>query len=638
MSFPKKRLQVPLAASSAVETKLHERKVRENAASEKPSSLHQRESKALSHLLETLAKQLGECMFVADSRAVVRTVWAGSGTGAKKQPNQFVKYVSGVLRRPELAPLANVFRRVLKTRRSACIERKIHLHRHPRWFLLQVMPGSHSLAGPKAVRCLALDVSDCKHAEEKLRKSENLLTQAERLARMGSYEVDLKSGRLFWSDQIYRNLGLNPHSAPHDLNSFFQMIHPDDRCRIEKEVAQAVAQSQILDSEFRVVLPNGEVRTLHRRAFPFYDEEGRPSGIAGISQDVTERRQSEQRLRQSETLLAQAEETAKFGSWQIEIMTGKASFSRQAMRMLGLRSESDWNRDRFWENILAKDRDRVRKSLRQAMADAKPFEFSSFFRMPDNSRRLYHFHCLPVVEENGAIEFVRGVMHDITEQSRHEEDLHRISQRLLRIQDVERRNLARELHETAGQSLAALKMTLASIEDAIADSPGSLPELFRSARGLAEDAVREVRLVSHLMHPPELDAMGLGPALRSYVIGFSSRSGIKTSVDIAENIGRHPPDVELSIFRIVQEALTNVHRYSGSPTASIRLTSNDEEIQVEICDCGCGLPPPSGPANKSSHLGVGIAGMRERIQQLNGRFEIESTAGRGTIVRAAYRF
>ncbi len=157
MAFgPKKRLQVPLAASRAVETKLHEPKVRENAASEKPSSLHQRESKALSHLLETLAKQLGECMFVADSRAVVRTVWAGSGTGAKKQPNQFVKYVSGVLRRPELAPLANVFRRVLKTRRSECIERRILLRARPRWFLLRIMPVAHSGVGLNAVCCLAI--------------------------------------------------------------------------------------------------------------------------------------------------------------------------------------------------------------------------------------------------------------------------------------------------------------------------------------------------------------------------------------------------------------------------------------------------------------------------------------------------
>ncbi len=157
-----------------------------------------------------------------------------------------------------------------------------------------------------------MDVSDRKHAEEKLRKSENLLTQAERLARLGSYEADLKSGRLFWSEQIYRNLGLNPHSAPKDRQSFFKMIHPDDRPRVVKENSEAVAQNHILDSEFRVVLPDGQIRTLHRRAFPFYDEEGRPSGIAGMSQDVTDRRQPEERLRQSETLLAHAEEIAKF--------------------------------------------------------------------------------------------------------------------------------------------------------------------------------------------------------------------------------------------------------------------------------------------------------------------------------------
>lgn len=178
-------------------------------------------------------------------------------------------------------------------------------------------------------------------------------------------------------------------------------------------------------------------------------------------------------------------------------------------------------------------------------------------------------------------------------------------------------------------------MTLAVFEEALVEAPESLPELLKSARGLAEDAVREVRLVSHLMHPPELDVMGLGPALRSYVAGFSNRSGIKTSLDIPENMGRYSPDVELSIFRVVQEALTNVHRYSGSATASIRIASNDEEIQVEICDDGCGLPSLGNSADNRHHLGVGIAGMRERIRQLNGRFEIESVAARGTKVRAA---
>jgi len=574
-------------------------------------------------------------MFVTDSHAAIGTVWASNSSTTKKRSDQFLKYVSGVLLQPELAPLTKLFRRVLKTRRSECIERKILLRRRPRWFMLRIMPVADSLAGPNGVCCLALDISDRKHAEEKLRKSENLLAQAERLARMGSFEVDLRSNALVWSEQIYRNLGIDLHSAPKDRRSFFQMVHPDDRARVEKENFEAVAKNLILDSEFRVILPNGDVRTLHRRAFPFYGEAGQPRGIAGMSQDVTERRQSEERLRQSETLLAHAEEIANFGSWQIELTTGKVSLSRQGLRMIGLCSESDWDRERFWKNILRKDREEVRTSLEQAGAAGKPFEFCSGFRMPDNSRRLYHFHCLPVIEENGTTKLVRGVMHDITDQSRHEGDLHRISQQLLRTQDVERRNLARELHETAGQSLAALKMTLASLEDAVADNPESVPELFKSARGLAEDAVREVRLVSHLMHPPELDAMGLAPALRSYVKGFSTRSGINTSVDIAQNMERQSQEVELTIFRIVQEALTNVHRYSGSATASIRLTVNNEEIQVEICDYGCGMPAPSGPADKRFPLGVGIAGMRERIEQLSGRFEIESIAGRGTIVRAA---
>jgi signal transduction histidine kinase len=134
------------------------------------------------------------------------------------------------------------------------------------------------------------------------------------------------------------------------------------------------------------------------------------------------------------------------------------------------------------------------------------------------------------------------------------------------------------------------------------------------------------------MHPPMLDEVGLGPTLRWYAKGFSERSGIDTMIESDRNLGRLPQQIETTVFRIVQEALTNVHRYSGSHTAKIRLSQKGGEVLVEIQDQGCGLQ--SIDRVRNPRLGVGIAGMRERVKQLEGTFEIESVAGQGTTVRA----
>jgi two-component system NarL family sensor kinase len=147
--------------------------------------------------------------------------------------------------------------------------------------------------------------------------------------------------------------------------------------------------------------------------------------------------------------------------------------------------------------------------------------------------------------------------------------------------------------------------------------------------------VREVRVDSYLMHPPMLDEGGLSPALRWFAKGFAARSGIAVVVEIPEEFERYAQEVETTVFRTVQESLTNVHRYSGSSTATIRLWREEDRLHVEIQDSGSGLIAPALVMGRAGTTGVGIAGMRERVSQLSGDFEIESAPGRGTIVRVS---
>jgi PAS domain S-box-containing protein len=480
------------------------------------------------------------------------------------------------------------------------------------------------------------DITERNHAEQRLRKSESLLAQAEQLANLGSWELDLKTDTLVWSEQIYRMLNLSPQGVNEKADRFWQMVPLDDRERAQRENRSAIANRCPVEYELRCVLPDGRVRTIQARAVPSYDETGQPLRLVGMAQDITERKEAEEMLRKSESLLTQAEQLANLGSWEMDLRTGTLTWSKQMYRMLGLDPEKTFlSRDSFWQMVYPDDRERGQRDRNQAVAEHRPIDNILRCLHADGSLRIVHVCAVPVYDEAGVPLRLMGMSQDITEQKQAEEALRRLSQQLLRTRDAERRQMARELHETAGQSLAALKMMLGRLRDVLSEDDEAARDLVAASVQLAEDAVREVRVVSYLMHPPMLDEGGLGLALRWYARGFADRSGIQAEIEVADDFGRYPQEIETTIFRVVQEALTNVHRYSGSQTVTIRLAREEGQIRAEVRDEGSGLAlPPPAPGRDVPPLGVGIAGMRERVMQLQGVFEIESVPGRGTTVRA----
>jgi signal transduction histidine kinase len=215
---------------------------------------------------------------------------------------------------------------------------------------------------------------------------------------------------------------------------------------------------------------------------------------------------------------------------------------------------------------------------------------------------------------------------DTTNQS-----LRELSARLLRLQDDERRRIARELHDSVGQMLAALNMNLATVRNDV-ERLAKTAHTLSDSENLVSQMSTEVRTISHLLHPPLLDEAGLSSALRWYVDGFAVRSKIKVDLDLPEDFGRLPRESETAIFRVVQECLTNIHRHSGSPSAKIRLRQRDDQVFVEIADKGKGIPLEKQEEMASSGApGVGIRGMRERLRQLGGSLEVRSN-GSGTVI------
>jgi two-component system, NarL family, sensor kinase len=217
-----------------------------------------------------------------------------------------------------------------------------------------------------------------------------------------------------------------------------------------------------------------------------------------------------------------------------------------------------------------------------------------------------------------------------------EEMLRKLSARILTLQDEERRRLGRELHDSAGQMLAALHINLGVIAQR-AKSDLVLAAKVADSAALADQVISEIRTLSYLLHPPMLDEAGLASAVEWYVRGFSERSNIAVSVKIDSALPRFPTEVETAIFRIVQESLVNIHRHSRSRTATIDLRASPSGAFLAIRDEGCGITPEilESIEDGGANIGVGIGGMRERARQLGGSIAIQS-ANPGTLVQVKF--
>ena len=396
-----------------------------------------------------------------------------------------------------------------------------------------------------------------------------------------------------------------------------------------------ISTGQPLDNEMRIIRADGAERIFHSRAVAIINEAGRTIRVQGMSQDITERKNEEERLRKSEALLSQAEQIADFGSWETDLKTKKTTLSKNLLQVYGLSSESDWTPEGYWARVHPDDRTRARKLIDEAVAECKPFQIRVRYRTPDGTYRVHLSRAVQIPGADGRAERSIGVSHDITDQVRAEEELHELSSRLLKLQDETRRQIARDLHDSVSQKLLTISLNLAQLAECAEIREDRPRQILANTREDIRDLSKEIRSLSYLLHPPLLDELGLVSAIEEYAKGFSERTGIELSFDSPSDPSRLASECELALFRVVQEALRNIQKHSGAAKGSIRLARNSDELVLEISDSGRGMAGQrlSKKLPSAGRLGVGILGMRERMRQLGGRLEISSGEW-GTKVKA----
>jgi two-component system, NarL family, sensor kinase len=385
--------------------------------------------------------------------------------------------------------------------------------------------------------------------------------------------------------------------------------------------------------EFRIDSNDGE-RWFYARVLPVARRNGYPPSVSLLTHDITAQKKTEENLRKSEALLAQAEQLVNMGSWEIDPQLRTVLCSDHLYRIFGFNSDGreiemqELRRNVHPEDFIVGDR-----LLEMAIAQGQPFEHDFRYTLPGSSgQRNLHARGFPLRDAEGRVVRVVGVTEDVTDQLKVEEGLRNVSERLITLRDEEQRRVARDLHETASQNMAALKMALARVGDTLPKRNKIGNTFLQSARDFAEEVIQQIRTISFVLHPLLLDEAGLEPALRSFANGFAERSGIPVKVKIKRAFGPLSKEMDIALFRVVQEALTNIHRHSKSPIAKITLERGNGKVRVTVEDRGVGMPPASAATGWNPPMGIGIAGMRERVKQLGGILDIQSKPGRGTTI------
>lgn len=366
---------------------------------------------------------------------------------------------------------------------------------------------------------------------------------------------------------------------------------------------------------------------------PLRDAEGEITGVIGVALDVTENK----RYLASVAKLAAIVESTQDAIYGATLSGYITSWNRGAEQMYGYPAE-----EAIGQNVSIT----VPEGREQEPADVlgrirrgevvRPFE--TVRRCKDGSLIDVSMAVSAVKDDKGRIMGVSAIAHDLSDRKQIEKELRKLSGRLLNLQDEARRDMARELHDSVIQGLAVAMINLSMLKDKVQLKPEARKTL-EDALKITEESVREIRTFSYLLHPPLLDVMGLQSALRWLVEGYNKRSGVQVKLDLPEGQERLDKDVELALFRIVQEALTNIQRHSGGHQATIRMNQVENALTLTIADDGHGMDAQTlaKVRQEGAALGVGIAGMKERMRQLGGRLEI-SSGSNGTAVTVSFPF
>lgn len=498
---------------------------------------------------------------------------------------------------------------------------------------------------------------------------------------VATWNWDIVHDRITADKNMARLFGIKPKDAAGaPVAPYLAAIHSEDRPAVTAKIAEAMhTPDGRFEADYRVVRQDGSTSWVTARGVVERDAKGQPRNFPGVVLDITARKASEQ---QAEHFRQRLEEQYRLFDITLSSINdfayvfdlqGRFVFVNQALLDLWNLQLSEAVGKNFHELQYPPDlANRLLQQIQQVVETRAGLTDETPYTSQTGAGGYYEYIFRPVFGPDGQVAAVAGSTRDITARKQVEADLREsqerlralaetlenqvrsrtaeleernnevlfqsdqlraLSVRLMETQDEQSRRIARELHDSAGQIVAALAMNLGQImREAEASSPALL-DLAKETRAYVDELNKEIRTTSYLLHPPMLDEMGLRAALAWYVEGLKQRAGLDIHLSIDDDFPRPSRELELTIFRVIQECLTNIHRHAGSQAAYISVARDHEQVLVEVRDNGRGISSENLKRIRERGAGVGLRGMRERVRPFAGEVRIESQVGVGTTIR-----
>ncbi len=468
---------------------------------------------------------------------------------------------------------------------------------------------------------IARDITERKQAEEALRKSEERFRLAAQAGKMFAYEWDAATDKIVRSEGVARILGADAgaHTTGRDV---LTMVPPEDRARLIAAIAQLSPEQPHLRISYRMVRSDGSVIWVERTSRAYFDEHGRMLRIVGMMVDITERKQAEETLRDSEE---------KFRSVFRDAGVGMVIVSPEGRFLAANKAFCDslgYTEEELQENTVesvtwSEDWPAFSKKLREALTEGRGFQSFEKRCLHKSGRIVYTVSSASLIRSrNGEPQYFVGEVLDVTMRKEAEQALSDMTRKLIAAQEHERARIARELHDDINQRLAMLALELEQLEDNPSEVRSRVQELRKQTTEISND----VQALSHELHSSKLEYLGAVGGIKSWGKEFGERQGIQIEFKSAEVQTSVPPEIGLCLFRVLQEALHNAAKHSGVKRIEVQLREDSGEIHLIVSDLGTGFDLEMAMQGR----GLGLTSMQERVRLVNGIIEIRSKPMGGT--------
>jgi PAS domain S-box-containing protein len=481
---------------------------------------------------------------------------------------------------------------------------------------------------------IAVDITDRKTAEEKLHRKDIELAQSQRLAQVGSWQWYPDGDTVFWSDELYRIAGRDPSLPPPGFGEHSQLYTAESwellRCAVEEALRSGTPYELMLE----MIRPDGSSRWIIGRGETHCDA-GRIIRLHGTVQDITERRRSQQALRESEERLRLAAQAGGMYAFEWDRKTDVIVRSAEFTHILGVEGDpKDTTCQQMLKTVHPDDREKVISATNGCTPENPSCRVRYRVIRPNGSVVWLEKNAHAFFDAKGTVLRMIGMVADITERKLAEEAISGMNRRLIEVQEAERARIARDLHDDIGQRLAMLSVTLEQTKRMAATSNKDIPSRFDELRKQVQEISTGIYALSHELHSSKLRHMDMVNAMRGLCMELSEQHKVDINLGHKDIPGTVPPEISICLFRVLQEALHNAVKHSKVRLFDVEVRGTTDSILLTIRDTGLGFDPEEAMKGR----GIGLTSMKERMKLVNGELSIQSQPMHGTTIQARAPF